>query len=543
VEEAEFALRRGVTRGKRSSPRMGRFFSLPRSEIFPMLSLKALSRKEPTRLEVIMVQANQSGGTKKSEAFGADAAPAHKTDGDVTRGLSNRDKSDRAGTRNDEQTSKRAKGVGKLTLVPIDAIRADPRNPRKHSRIQVRAIARSIEAFGFNAPILVDKRNQIVAGHGRYEAAQLLGLDRIPVISLDHLTEAQARAYLLADNKLAERSSWDDAGLARQLKELSELALDFDFEAIGFELPEVDLRIQSLDPTDNADRADEFRNAVGPAVSLPGDLWLLGRHRLYCGSALDPSAYELLMANERASAVFTDPPYNLKIDGNVCGSGAVKHREFAMASGEMTREEFVRFLSGALDLARAHASRGAIIYACMDWRHMAEMLAAGDAANFELLNLCVWVKTNGGMGSLYRSRHELVFVFRNGGEAHRNNVQLGRFGRNRTNVWNYPGANSFKRNGRKNDLDLHPTVKPIAMVADAILDSTNLDDVVLDPFLGSGTTLLAAERAGRRCHGVELDPLYVDTAIMRWERLTRQQARLTSGQSFADVKGERRAAN
>ena len=250
----------------------------------------------------------------------------------------------------------------------------------------MRAIARSIDAFGFNAPVLVDKSNQIVAGHGRYEAAQLLGLENIPVISLDHLTEAQARAYLLADNKLAERSSWDDASLALQLKELSELALDFDFEAIGFELPEVDLRIQSLDPTDNADRADEFSNAVGPAVSRPGDLWLLGKHRVYCGSALDPSAYELLMAKERASAVFTDPPYNVKIDGNVCGSGAVKHREFAMASGEMTREEFARFLGGAFDLVRAHASPGAIIYACMDWRHMAEMLAAGDSANFELLN-------------------------------------------------------------------------------------------------------------------------------------------------------------
>ena len=212
-----------------------------------------------------------------------------------------------------------------------------------------------------------------------------------------------------------------------------------------------------------------------------------------------------------------------------------------MASGEMTREDFVRFLAGAFDLGRTYASRGAIIYACMDWRHMAEMLAAGDAANFELLNLCVWVKTNGGMGSLYRSRHELVFVFRNGGEAHCNNVQLGRFGRNRTNVWNYPGANIFKRNGRKSDLDLHPTVKPIAMVADAILDSTNLDDLILDPFLGSGTTLLAAERARRRCHGVELDPLYVDTVIARWERLTQQQARLTSGQSFAEIKNERSA--
>jgi DNA modification methylase len=490
------------------------------------------------RLGVIMVRTSQSGQVDKSHAPCAGAAPPYESDVALT--LLDRDNGVRAGTRTDDTKSKSAKGVGKLTLVPIGALRADPRNPRKHSRIQVRAIARSIDAFGFNAPILVDKCNQIVAGHGRYEAAQLLGLERIPVISLDHLTETQARAYLLADNKLAERSSWDDASLALQLKELSELALDFDFEALGFELPEVDVRIQSLDPTDNADRADEFSNSVGPAVSQPGDLWLLGKHRVYCGSALDPLAYELLVSEERARAVFTDPPYNVKIDGNVCGGRAVKHREFAMASGEMTREEFVRFLADAFDLARAYASPGAIIYACMDWRHMAEMLAAGDAAKFELLNLCVWVKTNAGMGSLYRSRHELVFVFRNGGEAHCNNVQLGRFGRNRTNVWNYPGANVFKRNGRKSDLDLHPTVKPIAMVADAILDSTSLDDVILDPFLGSDTTLLAAERARRRCHGVELDPLYVATVIARWEGLTQQQARLSSGPSFADVKSERR---
>ena len=482
-----------------------------------------------------MVRVSQSGQTNESNAG---AARGYETN-EVVPTLHDRDNGNRAGTRTDKSKSKLPKGAGKLTFVPIGALRADPRNPRKHSRIQVRAIARSIDTFGFNAPILVDKRNQIVAGHGRYEAAQLLGLEKIPIISLDHLTETQARAYLLADNKLAERSSWDDASLALQLKELSELALDFDFEAIGFEMPEVDLRIQSLDPTDNADRADEFSNAVGPAVSRPGDLWLLGKHRVYCGSALNSVAYELLMTEEKAKAVFTDPPYKVKIDGNVCGSGAVKHREFAMASGEMTQEEFVRFLAGAFDLARAYTSPGAIVYACMDWRHMVEMLAAGDAANFDLLNLCVWVKTNGGMGSLYRSRHELVFVFRNGGEAHCNNVQLGRFGRNRTNVWNYPGANVFKRNGRKRDLDLHPTVKPIAMVTDAILDSTNLDDVILDPFLGSGTTLLAAERARRRCHGVELDPLYVDTVIARWEGLTQQQARLASAQSFADIKSER----
>jgi hypothetical protein len=259
-----------------------------------------------------MVRASQSGGVGKPKALCAGATPRHETDGGVALILHDRDNSNRAGTRADERRSKRPRGVGHLALVPIGALRADPRNPRKHSRIQVRAIARSIDAFGFNAPILVDKRHQIVAGHGRYEAAQLLGLESIPVISLDHLTETQARAYLLADNKLAERSSWDDASLALQLKELSELALDFDLEAIGFELPEVDLRIQSLDPTDNADKADEFGPALGPAVSLPGDLWLLGKHRVYCGSALDPRAYELLMAEERASAVFTDPPYNVK---------------------------------------------------------------------------------------------------------------------------------------------------------------------------------------------------------------------------------------
>ena len=539
MDQAELCFRRGVTR-ERDRPQYASIFLPPLRVKSSPCCLEALRRKRPTRLEVIMVRANQSERIVKSKALSAGAAPTYETDGDIGSTPRDRD-NDRAGNRTDERRSKRARGVGKLALVPIGALRADRRNPRKHSRIQVRAIARSIDAFGFNAPILVDKRNQIVAGHGRYEAAQFLGLENIPVISLDHLTETQARAYLLADNKLAERSSWDDASLALQLKELSELALDFDFEAIGFEMPEVDLRIQSLDPTDNADRADEFSNATGPAVSRPGDLWLLGKHRVYCGSALDPAAYELLMANERASAMFTDPPYNVKIDGNVCGSGAVRHREFAMASGEMRPDEFTRFLAGAFDNARACMSPGAIIYACMDWRHMAEMLAAGDSAKFELLNLCVWVKTNGGMGSLYRSRHELVFVFRNGGEAHCNNVQLGRFGRNRTNVWNYPGANVFKRNGRKTDLDLHPTVKPIAMVADAIMDSTNLDDVILDPFLGSGTTLLAAERARRRCHGVELDPLYVDTVITRWERLTQQQARLASGQSFDDVKSERSA--
>ena len=430
--------------------------------------------------------------------------------------------------------------ANRLTFAPTSDLSPDPRNPRKHNRAQIRAIARSIEAFGFNAPILINKNKQIIAGHGRFEAAKLSGCTQVPVICLEHLTEAQARAYMLADNKLTDRSSWDDAALALHLKELSELVLDFDIEAIGFELPEIDFRIQSLDITEDADSADEFNAAVGPAISRTGDLWLLDDHRLYCGSALDATAYDTLLGTAKAAAVFTDPPYNVKVDGHVCGSGAIKHREFAMASGEMTEDEFTRFLNETLELAGSHAASGAIVYACMDWRHMGEMLAAGRAAGLDLLNLCVWVKSNGGMGSLYRSRHELVFVFRNGKEAHLNNVQLGRFGRNRTNVWNYAGANSFPRKGQRNALDLHPTVKPIALVSDAILDSTKRNDVVLDPYCGSGTTLLAAERTGRRGYGIEIDPLYVDTAIVRWERMTGKQARHTSGETFANIEAERR---
>src|ERR1700730_7079871 len=431
---------------------------------------------------------------------------------------------------------------GQLTFLATTDLKPDPRNPRKHNRRQIRAIARSIEAFGFNAPILINKNKQIIAGHGRFEAAKLNGCTQVPVICLEHLTEAQARAYMLADNKLTDRSSWDDTVLALHLKELSELALDFDIEAIGFELPEIDFRIQSLEITEDGDRADELNAAVGPPVAHIGDLWLVGEHRLYCGSVLDPTAYDILLGTAKAAAVFTDPPYNVKLDGYVCGSGAIKHREFAMASGEMTEDEFTRFLSETLELAGSHAPGGAIVYACMDWRHMGEMLATGRAIGFDLLNLCVWVKCNGGMVSLYRSRHELVFVFRNGKEAHLNNVQLGRFGRNRTNVWNYAGTNSFPRKGQASALDLHPTVKPIAMVSDAILDSTKRYDIVLDPFCGSGTTLLAAERTGRHGYGIEIDPLYVETAIARWERMTGKQARHASGKTFADIKAERRIA-
>jgi DNA modification methylase len=367
-------------------------------------------------------------------------------------------------------------------------------------------------------------------------------MSHVPVIFLDHLTEAQEKAYMLADNKLTDRSTWDDDKVAAQLKELSELPLEFDIDATGFEPPEIDLRIQSLEDADAADKADEFELAAGPAVSTLGDTWALGDHRLHCGNALEDAAYKDFFEGEKATAAFTDAPYNVPNDGHVGGKGRVKHREFPMAFGEMSEAEFTNFLTVGVSKICTHTIAGGLIYACMDWRHLKEMRAAADAAACDVVNVCIWVKSNGGMGSLYRSRHEHVFVLRNGKESHLNNVQLGRFGRNRTNVWNYPGVNAFAHKGTKRTLDYHPTVKPILMVSDAILDSTKRNDIVLDPFMGSGTTLLAAQRTDRRCYGIELDPLYVDTAIERWQRMTGIQATNLSGEAFEQVRQRRSAA-
>jgi len=304
---------------------------------------------------------------------------------------------------------------------------------------------------------------------------------------------------------------------------------------------EIDLRIEGLNSPSEADGADDLSELpAGPPVTRVGDLWLLGEHRVYCGSALDAQAFAALMGVERADLVFTDPPYNVPIAGNVSGLGAVRHREFEMASGEMSEAEFTNFLTQALSLLARYSARGSLHFVFMDWRHMEELLTAGRAAYAELKNLCVWAKDNGGMGSLYRSQHELVFVFKNGEVAHRNNVALGIYGRDRSNVWSYPCARSFSRSGDEgNLLASHPTVKPVALVADAIMDASARRSIVLDGFLGSGTTVIAAERTGRRCFGLELDPLYVDTVVRRWQAFTRNDARhASSGRSFSELEIE-----
>lgn len=431
--------------------------------------------------------------------------------------------------------------AGRLTLVclPIADLTLDLMNPRVHSPRQIRQIARSIETFGFNVPVLIDRNKRVIAGHGRILACQLLGWMEVPTICLEHLTDAQVRVFMIADNRLTENSVWDERLLAEQLKELSALELDFSLEVTGFEMGEIDLRIEGLVPESalDEDPADELSVvSAASAVTQPGDLWLLGSHRVYCGSALDEAAYAVLMQREKAPMVFSDPPYNLQIDGNVSGLGSIRHREFPMASGEMNESEFIDFLTRACSLFARHSTDGSLHFICMDWRHMAELLAVGREVYTELKNLCVWTKDNAGMGSLYRSQHELVFVFKSGRAPHRNNVELGRFGRNRSNIWRYPGANSFSRSSDEgNLLAIHPTFKPVALVADAIMDCTARGGIVHDGFLGSGTTVIAAERTGRRCYGLELDPLYVDTIVRRWQAFTRGNARHASGRSFDEI--------
>jgi DNA modification methylase len=433
-----------------------------------------------------------------------------------------------------------------ITYVPTARLKLNPKNPRLHTEKQIQQIARSIETFGFNIPVAIDLNFTVIAGHGRVLAARFLGLSELPTISLEHLTETQLKAFMVADNRLAENSVWDDRLLAEQLRSLSEVELDFSLDVIGFEVGEIDVIIEGTAPdvegeNDPADALPETREGI--QVSQAGDLWLLGRHRVYCGNSLNGSSYSALMDGRRADMVFTDPPYNVKIAGHATGLGAIQHKNFKMASGEMSESEFTDFLAQVFALLAFHGVDGSLHYVFMDWRHMREILAAGKQVYSELKNLCIWSKGCGGMGSLYRSAHELVFLFKNGNDGHRNNVQLGQFGRYRTNVWNYPGANSFSRTTEEgNLLELHPTVKPVALVADAVMDCTARGDIVLDPFLGSGTTLVAAERTGRVCHGIELDPEYVDTAVRRWQAFTGLIAKhAVSGRTFNEL--EQEAAN
>ncbi|WBL31749.1 site-specific DNA-methyltransferase [Sinirhodobacter sp. HNIBRBA609] len=404
------------------------------------------------------------------------------------------------------------------------ALKPWARNARTHSKKQLKQIAQSIETFGFTNPILIDQSNTILAGHGRVEAARLMGLAQVPCLRIEHMTPEEKRAYVIADNKLALNAGWDESLLAEELKEL--LAIEdpgFEIGVIGFEVAEIDSLIEGLAPEEPDDPEDDLCPEIAPRRVEVGDLWQLGPHRLICGDALDPSTFDLLMGDERARMVFADPPYNVKIDGHVGGAGKVKHREFAMASGEMSVTEFTGFLTQSLRNMAEHSCDGSIHFICMDWRHMREILAAGEAVYDELKNLIVWAKDNGGMGSFYRSRHELIFAFKKGAAPHTNSFELGQHGRYRTNVWNYRGVNTMRK-GRMDELRLHPTVKPVQMIADAIRDVSGRGESVLDAFGGSGSTLIAAHKTGRRARLVELDPIYCDRILARWESFAKDAA-------------------
>jgi DNA modification methylase len=421
-----------------------------------------------------------------------------------------------------------------IEMLPPARLVPDPRNPRQHKKRQLHRLTESIRTFGFVVPILIDGDAHVIAGHGRLIAAEMLGIGTIPCIRLEHLDADQVRALKIADNRLTELSSWHEEWLAGQLKELSELDLDFDIEATGFSVGEIDFRIEALEGrTAASDPADVPVKLQHTAVSRIGDSWRLGEHRVLCGDAQLGSSYGGLTQGAEAAMVFSDPPYNVEIDGFVGGKGRVRHREFAMAAGEMTPDQFENFLSTVFGHMANNSTNGSLHYLCMDWRHAREIILAGNRQYDELKNLCVWVKDRAGMGSLYRSQHELVFVFKSGKGRHRNNVELGRNGRHRSNVWEYPAIVS-QRKGEEGDLlALHPTVKPIRLISDAILDATARGDMVLDAFLGSGSTLMACQRVGRICYGMELDPFYVDTAIRRWQRDTGQMAILEStGETF-----------
>ena len=428
----------------------------------------------------------------------------------------------------------------RIELVAIKKLQPYPRNARTHSKRQIRQIADSISRFGFTNPVLIDDDRMILAGHSRVAAAKLLGMTEVPCLRLSSMSRAEKRAYVLADNKLAQNAGWDEGILAEELELILADVEEIDITLTGFSISEVDLLLDTAEsgPIPHCDEDDAIPElpASEPITRL-GDIWQLGDHRLVCSDARDDTAYAALMTSpdgalEQAQMVFTDPPYNVRIQGNVSGSAKLKHREFVMGSGEMSAEHFTAFLTSAFDRLSRWSANGSIHFVCMDWRHIDEISAAGRAVYSELKNLIVWVKDNAGMGSFYRSRHELVFAFKNGTAPHINSFELGQTGRTRTNVWNYRGITSPTKDARE-ALALHPTVKPVAMVADAMKDCSSRGGIVLDPFCGSGTLLISAQKTGRRARAIELDPVYCDTAIRRWQLFAKDDAVLVeTGETF-----------
>ncbi|WP_018409328.1 site-specific DNA-methyltransferase [Methylocystis rosea] len=431
-----------------------------------------------------------------------------------------------------------------VSLRALDELKPNPRSARTHPKRKIKDLAKAIKAVGFIGVIVVDESGMILAGHARHAAAKLLGMKTVPTICVTGLRDELIRAFVLADNKFSERAGWNREILAAELEELSILlpSLDLDISLAGFELGEIDVLLADIG-AEKPEPEDRLPPTAGPPVSGRGDLWILGKHRVLCGDARVAADYARLMKGQVAAMAFTDPPYNVKVAGHVQGRGRVKHDEFAFASGEMSAATFQNFLSTCLGSAALVSRDGAVHFVCMDWRHIDVLMVVGREIYRAMLNLVIWHKTTPGQGSFYRSQHELIGVFRVGKAPHQNNVELGKHGRNRGNVWTYSGVNSFGA-GRDNALAMHPTVKPVALVADAMRDCSSKGDIVLDPFLGSGTTIMAGEKIGRRCFGLEYEPAFVDVAIRRWQAYTKADAVLDGdGRTFDEIAEERLKAH
>ncbi len=417
--------------------------------------------------------------------------------------------------------------------ISTKAVKPYARHARNHNKRSIEKIKKIIAHYGQLVPIIVDPNNVIIDGHAVWQSMSELGSDTIAVVVVNGRSDPEVKALRLALNRIPSDAAWDNERVREELQEL--VNLSFDLELTGFDAIEIDHLLEvDLPKLNLADDGEQISKPKGPAITAFADIWICGRHRIGCGDAQDQSLVERIAVQEQARMCFIDPPYNLPIAGFVSGKGHIKHREFLRGAGELSPDQFITLLTKSLAVLRQVTADGALIYACMDWRHIYELLDAGRHCNLELFNLCVWAKTNAGMGSLYRSQHELICVFKTGSASHTNNVELGRHGRSRTNLWTYRGMNVFGAD-RKELLASHPTVKPVLMIADAMRDVTKRGDAVLDTFLGSGSTLMAAEEIGRVCFGVELDPLYVDVAVRRWQQKTgRDAVHLDTGELFDD---------
>ena len=394
-------------------------------------------------------------------------------------------------------------------IVSTDSLIEYARNPRKNDAVVDKMVA-CIKEFGFRIPIVAKSDGSVVDGHLRLKAAKKLGLKEVPVV-------------------IADWAEWNEELVRLELEEDT----NFDLNLTGFDLDEID-RLLHQDKKESAiaERAIDDERSI---ISKVGDLWLLGEHRLLCGDATKLEDVKRLMNGHVADMIFTDPPYNVKVS-DISGLGKIHHQEFAMASGEMTEQEFIDFLSSVFSNLATVSKDGSIHYICMDWKHIYEIIVAGRNSYTEFKQLCVWNKGTGGMGTFYRSQHELIFVFKNGTAKHTNNFELGENGRYRTNVWDYAGMNNFATDDRDELLKMHPTVKPLQLVIDAILDCSNYGETILDLFGGSGTTLIASEETHRKCCMMELDPKYVDTIVLRWQKHTGKHAiHAESGKTFDEL--------